>query len=195
MYCGVLPVALLCSSMSSNSFPAGAASTGGEWGGEIIFNDNPGINGKAYTQKIEVSRLRKLLGRELKVESVAIFQNALKSDSAYGFFDNATAHKFVVIQTSGGFLSIEKNTAGIIIQTDEDRNKVIYRIDGQKRAENFGFKIKEEKKLVFARPKYLWDLLEDVNLENELKNGYNVLNRNCRHFAELIYETASKKQK
>ena len=152
--------------------------------------------GKAYTQKIEVSRLRKLLGRELKIESVTVFQNALKTDFGNQYFDNySLSHEFVVIETSGGFISIEKNTAGIIIQTDEDRNKVIYRIDGQERAENFGFKIKEKKKLVFATPKYLWDLLDDINLENELKKEYNMLNNNCRHFAELIYETASNIQK
>jgi hypothetical protein len=97
-------------------------------------------------------------------------------------------HAFVVFGTDQWWWSIEKNDNGITIQRSKDieyvRDK--YRRNDRKTG-LFGMSgIKLEKK--YKGSHTLNELIDHIYIKNYLNQEYDLLNNNCQHFAEQIYQ-------
>lgn len=99
-------------------------------------------------------------------------------------FDPAQLHRFLVIETSHGFFSIEQGKRGIVVQYSCTKDDVVNKFCGEMRILPW---FSREKKNLYLDFK---EILKWIYSNNELKKGYSFMSNNCHHFMKrLVYKT------
>ena len=157
-------------STSSCSLRAGGA-------GLVIFNECPEKNGSDSLDRIDMRTLNQKIGSAI-IKKVTLYRSRIKYNWIF------CRHKFLVIETNEGCISLEKNDGGIVMQKHTNPDVVINRIEGQERCKSPD----EIKRLADYRVEgvTLWELLVEFDIQKQIDLGYRVFTSNCGHFTDLV---------
>ncbi len=126
--------------LSSNSSSSSSSrSTGGEWTGDLYFYPDMDDDNKDFTEhvitnaelnrfkrnKTKEKRLEKLFGKDKDIELVRVYSNPLFPIQLLGKGPLHHATVLFKLQDSNTWLSIEKNTKSITIQTSKNGREIV----------------------------------------------------------------------
>jgi hypothetical protein len=169
------------SEISSNS-----RLTGSEWTGKVFFypyTEQGGEPEEIFNDELEARFAELIDGKEeiLKIWTCKCSLFPWQLTQEYNLY-----HAFIVFETKNWFWSIEKNSAGIVIQRSKKKESVKCHLGPCSRPEPI-----EESDEDTGRFK-VEDLIAWLYKEKELNKKYNVKTANCQHFAERIWEEFSR---
>jgi hypothetical protein len=100
---------------------------------------------------------------------------------------NLLHHAYIVFETDRWWWSIEKNELGVTIQRSKKLKFVRDKFRRQDRTTDlFGGGIQCEKK--YKGSHTVKELIFHIYVKNYLNKDYDVVNKNCKDFAEKIYQ-------
>ena len=145
--------------------------------GLVIFNECPEKNGSDSLDRISMRTLKQKIGSAI-IKKVTHYASRIKNKWIPCY------HKFLVIETNEGYISLEKNKAGIVMQKHPNPDVVINRIEGEERCESRD----EIQRLADYRVEgvTLWELLVEFNIRKQIDLGYRIFTSNCGHFTDLV---------
>lgn len=178
------------SSSSSNSSKSSSSSNagkkGGDWKGKVYFDPNSDSKkGEDYhidDAKLE-EKMKSIIDDSELIEKIWVYKNPL---SPWQLTQLVFHHRFVVLETSDWWWSIEKNTEGITIQRSKH---ITYVRDNYRR--NKRLTPVAEMNSDKGRMK-MKDLVEFLYKKDELNKTYNVLSENCQDFSKRIFDEFAK---
>jgi hypothetical protein len=130
-------------------------------------------------------KLKELVDDSEKITEVRLYSHPLTNLQVTA---ELWRHDFILFETDKWWWSIEKNDAGVTIQRSKHIEYVRDRYRRAKRTTGlFGMHgIKLEKK--YKGSHTLNELIDHIYIKNYLNEDYHLLENNCQHFADKIYQ-------